>query len=270
MMQPQTADVPASSAMTGVRILYLIDEMKALTDGGTERQVLQMIKLMTQRGACVQLCTLRGTDWLTSEIAGCPVRSWKIGSVLTPVGILRLLRFAFWIRRQRFDILQTFFVDANLVGPWLGKVAGVKAVLGSRRNLNYWMSSKQRVLQSLSNRLATRLVANCEAVRKSTSIIEKVPLAKIDVIYNGLDTKRFVLDAGQRAKVRKQHGYADDHIVIGMVAVLRPVKGCEVFVDAAALVSQKVPHARFILVGDGPLRDDFRERRRYPGNLERV
>lgn len=249
-----------------LRILYMIDEMKALTDGGTERQVLQMVRLLRQQGIEVQLCILRGTDWLTPEIAGCPVHFAQVRSLLHPRGIGNLWRLRRWLREQRFDVVQSFFVDANIIGPVLAKSAGVPVILGSRRNLNYWMATRHRILQRLSNALVTRLVANCEAVRAATAKSEGISPTKIDVIYNGLDVHHFTPDAELRRKARARLNCTDDDILVGMVAVLRPVKGCESFVDAALSLAPSHPNVRFVLAGDGPLRSALEDRARPAGN----
>ena len=55
------------------RILFLIDEIGGIAEGGTERQVLQLIELATRLGYEPRLAVLRGTEWLTAEQAGCPI-----------------------------------------------------------------------------------------------------------------------------------------------------------------------------------------------------
>lgn len=248
-----------------LRILFLIDEMKALTDGGTERQVLQMVRLLRRQGSDVQLCLLRGTGWLTPELAGCPVHFANVRSLLHPLGLKSLWRLRSWLRAQQFDVVQSFFVDANIIGPILARLAGVPVILGSRRNLNYWMTARHRVLQRLSNAVVTRLVANCQAVRVVTAKTESISSEKIDVIYNGVDVQHFIPNAELRLQARARLNCADDDVVVGMVAVLRPVKGCEAFVDAALRIVPAIPNARFVLAGDGPLRQALQDRGRPVG-----
>lgn len=244
----------ASSPSRPLRILYMIDEMEALTAGGTERQILQMIALMKDAGAEVQLCLLRNTEWLTEEIAGVPVHVCHLGSILSGRGLRDLNRLRRWIRLQQFDVVQTFFIDSSLIGPVVAKLAGVRVVLGSRRNLNYWMTFSTRFAQRISNLFITRLVANCEAVKTAVAKTEGFDPGRIDVIYNGLDVARFHPDEDMRRRKRRELGFTEEHFVIGNVSVLRPIKGCETFIEMAKLVSQDHPAARFVLVGDGPLR----------------
>jgi len=237
-----------------VRILYLIDEMQALTAGGTERQLLQMITLMKQAGADVRLGTLRGTEWLSAREAGCPVEHFHYRSFWRPGSLAELVRLRRWMRDERIQILQTFFVEANILGPIIGRMAGVSVILGSRRNLNYWMSSGTALLQRFANGFATRLVANCNAVKQFVVASEGVDADKVDVIYNGLDAAHFAPDPELRRTARQKHGFSNTDILIGATTVLRPIKGCETFIDAAKEVARQAPQAQFVLVGDGPLR----------------
>jgi glycosyltransferase involved in cell wall biosynthesis len=55
-----------------------------------------------------------------------------------------------------------------------------------------------------------------------------------------------------------------------MVARMRPVKGHTFFLEAAARVSREIQDARFILVGDGPLRHEIEDRIARLGISDRV
>jgi L-malate glycosyltransferase len=252
-----TASSPTHRFASPVRILYVIDEMEAITAGGTERQILQMIALMRRSGAEMQLCTLRGTSWLTEQQAGCPVAFFQIQSVFGLQGLRQLMRMRRWMRSQRFQIVQTFFVESSLVGPVVARLAGVPVVIGSRRNLNWWMDRKLAWAQRFSNLFATRLLANCEAVRRVVLQTEGASEDKVDVVYNGVDTAWFVRDLGRRERTRAVLGVLPQQVVIGNTATLRPMKGLESFLAAAAIVYKEHPDIRILLVGDGPLRPEL-------------
>ena len=76
----------------------------------------------------------------------------------------------------------------------------------------------------------------------------RVPAAKLRVILNGVDTRRF-----RPLSPR----FANRQIVIGSIGRLVSQKGYDNFLQAAAQVSRQAPHARFLLVGDGPLRAEL-------------
>jgi glycosyltransferase involved in cell wall biosynthesis len=58
--------------------------------------------------------------------------------------------------------------------------------------------------------------------------------------------------------------------LVGVVARLQPEKGVANFLEAAARVSGAFPDARFVVVGDGPLREELLDLARRLGISERV
>ncbi len=106
------------------------------------------------------------------------------------------------------------------------------------------------------NRLLTPITDAFVAVARGAAEYlireEGLPREKVHVIYNGVDLERF--SGVGRASARAELGLAHDAPVAVHVAQLRPEKGHDVLLDAAAIVAAKIPSVRFLLVGDGPLR----------------
>src|SRR6185436_5729374 len=98
-----------------LHILFIIDEMHAITAGGTERQLLQMVALLKDSGFRVQLCILRGTTWLKEGDVGCPIRFCELASVFSLQGLRQLRALKQWMQRERFDVVQSFFVESNIL-----------------------------------------------------------------------------------------------------------------------------------------------------------
>lgn len=246
------------SNLQGKKILFVIDEMASITAGGTERQLLQLVELTRNAGLSPEILIFRNTSWLTDEIAGCPVHHAKLHTLFASDGIRELLRIIRWMRAKRFDILQAFFSDANIVGPLLGKAAGIRCILTSRRNLNYAMTRNRLIAQRLANRFTTGIVANCEAVRKLVGEMERVPQEKMHVVYNGIDLQAFTPCPTTHAEVRRELGVETAEVLIGCVSAVRHIKGVDYFVSAAQRVARNIPFAKFCVVGNGPDLDRLR------------
>jgi glycosyltransferase involved in cell wall biosynthesis len=85
----------------------------------------------------------------------------------------------------------------------------------------------------------------------------------------GVDTARF--DPDRRSTTwRRQHGIADDEVVVSFVSRLVWEKGLDVYADVIErLEAQDIPH-RSLIVGDGPVRDTLEARLRrtiFTGHL---
>lgn len=247
-------DSPTSRA----HILYLIDEISGLDGGGTERQVLQLIRLARRLGYDPRIAVLRGTEWLTEDIAGCPVYLAGANSLFRPSGWRACLSLARWMRRERIVLVQTFFIECNILGPWLARFAGVPVVVGSRRNLNQWQDRTRWIgpiicrLQRLANRFVDCIVANSEVVVDAMVRTEQVDPGKMRMAYNGIDLTRFSALDRLRPAARAQLGLAPGEILVGNISCMRRVKGLLQFVDAARIALQTDPNLRFLIVGDGP------------------
>lgn len=250
--QPQMRTFVPPRILQGKRILFMIDEMAAITDGGTERQLIQIIKLCKAAGLSPELALLRNTEWLTKERAGCPVHRADVVGIMSAKGVFRLLRLASWIRSSRFEIVHCFFRDSNLVGPLVSRLAGVPVVVTSRRNLNYDTTFARLILQKIANRFTDVVVANCEAVRTTIAAMEKLPLKKVEVIYNGIETDSFQRDYDDRKQIRSELGLKDEDFLVGCISVVRPIKGVDILVEAADRLLSDLPQAHICVVGDGP------------------
>lgn len=252
------------------RILFLIDEIGGIAEGGTERQVLQLIEMARRLGYEPRLAVLRGTEWLTEEQAGCPVYSAGVHSLLRPSGWRACLQLVRWMRRQRIMLVQTFFIECNILGPWLARLAGVPVVIGSRRNLNEWMGPAIRQIQRLANLSADCILANSKIAAQSIQGAERVPQRKLHIAYNGIDLAKFSRLHQLREQARQMMGVAEDEILVGNVSCMRKVKGIRQFVDAARIVLASDARMRFVVVGDGPEYAQVVERIRKYGLQDRI
>ena len=110
-----------------------------------------------------------------------------------------------------------------------------------------------------------RFIASCEAVRQRLAS-DGIPRDRIVVVHDGVDVERIARMAP--ANVHAQFYLPVHAPVVGSVGALVPHKGHQHLVEAAALVVRAVPDARFVIVGDGELREPL-ERQIREHHLER-
>ena len=164
----------------------------------------------------------------------------------SPSSLVRLFRA---LRLTRPDIVHTFFPASNSIGVLISRLAGVRNLVTTRRDMGFNLTRKDIMLLRFGNLVASKVLANCEAVRERAIELEGLMREKTAVIYNGIDAE---VISPQPIGSRLQKP------LVGIVANLnRPVKRVDLFVKAASLVVRQFPDVQFWIVGDGPLRGEL-------------
>lgn len=242
-----------------ITIAYVIDSIET-PSAGTEQQLLMLMRGIDRGCFRPVLVCLRGSDWLRTQSFDFPVEVIGLGRLLSPQLARGFHRFAALHRKHRFDIVQTFFVDANIFGTVAARLAGVRHVISSRRNAGYWQTPLHRwILRRL--RVWTRhYLCNSQAVRAQTIETEGVDPSRVAVIYNGLDLDRFAqISEEMRTHQRAAWGIKPDEVLVGAVANLRPVKNLEALIEAIAHLAEEFPRLKGVVVGEGDQREPLQK-----------
>ncbi len=86
---------------------------------------------------------------------------------------------------------------------------------------------------------------------RSMLVDDGVPAERTTIVYEGIDLGH--VTAAPSLDIHKEFSLPDGAPIVGNVAALVPHKGQRYLVDAAALVLQHIPDARFLIVGSGEL-----------------
>ena len=167
------------------------------------------------------------------------------------------LRLYFLFLKHRFDIAHTHTAKAGFLGRIAARFAGVPMIAHTPHGHNFY---------GYFGRVASWLVVWLErfAACFTDKFIVLTKLEKKDIIAYGVsrEDKIAVVPSGleleEYSLQKKDTGRKD--IVVAMVGRLEPVKGPGYFVEAAGLVLKEFPEARFMLAGDGSLKDSLKNR----------
>ncbi|MFH0779066.1 MAG: glycosyltransferase family 4 protein, partial [Candidatus Eisenbacteria bacterium] len=237
--------------MKKIRILFVIDHIYHI-GGGTEGQLSCLINGLDRDEFDVHLAALRYSSWIDTDCFKCPKLILGIGSLKKPDTWRKVRHLSAFIRNQRFDIVQTYFPDSNLVGVIAARWGRAGRVVSAQRNLGYDLNRTRLFALRRVSRWVDRYLVNCQAVGESLILRLGIPRDKIDIVHNGVDYERFEkVDDDVRADLKRRLGIQNGDLVVGLMSNFRPVKNIDGFLRAAAEVSVSFPKARFLIIGGG-------------------
>lgn len=235
---------PARVALRPVRVCYVIDRLRV---AGTETQLLHLIGGLDRTRVVPYLCLLDGSDALSQSLepAGCSVLRLGVRSLHHWSTFRAGRRFVRFLRDEHIDVVQAHFRDSTYFAAPLARLAGVRHIVRTRRDLGFWMRPVDRWLARLYHRWTTATIVNCAACRQAVIVQEGTPAETVAVLENGIELGPLlaVAPVSDRAGQPMRR--------VGMVANLHAVKGYDVFLRAAAIVAERLPDVRFQLAGTG-------------------
>ena len=237
-----------------IKIAYIIDKLNV---GGTEKQLLKTIELLDNNEFEPILICLRLSEYYSRFEIPCEKYGLNVFSLMSVQGLLKFFWLMHYLRKEKVDIVQTYFFDATVFGVLAAKFAGVKRIISCRRDLGFWYKpTLLRVLKCV-DLLVDRFLVNSHAVKENIVVNESIPPRNIDVIYNGIDSEPFKKSYNTEA-IKRNLGISEGDYVVGMIANLnRRVKRVDLFIKAASKVQQKTQNISFVIVGDGNQRSVF-------------
>jgi glycosyltransferase involved in cell wall biosynthesis len=255
-----TADIqemPQTKGSRPLRILFIID---SLSLGGAELCLIRLTSQLPRDQFQCRVLTFHNTPDSAPMLDAfkCPVDHWPLSNIWDSAALGSSIRLFRLIQREEIDIVHTFFQTSDLWAGPIAKLAGVKALISSRRDMGFLRRPKHNLAYRLLHRIFDQVQAVSEGVRRWTIATDGIDPERVVTIHNGIDTN-LSASAREVAELRQNLQIGPERVVITTVANLRHVKGIDVLVRAAALASQKFPECLFLVAGD----DSHPSRRGY-------
>lgn len=180
------------------------------------------------------------------------------GNLFNKIAGLSSAMLSLWIllRSRKFQVLESFTYDSNLLAVPLAYLAGVPVRIATHHGI---IEGYPRVLERLHAALVNTGMAS-KLVNVSRKVLEQAASAGIrrehmTVIPNGIPQGESAhLD---RASTRVELGIAPDDVMILSVGRLVYQKGHEYLVQAMHRLLPDFPRARAVICGEGPLRSQL-------------
>jgi L-malate glycosyltransferase len=237
-------------------VLFLVDMLHGLDScggvpsglAGVEGVLLKVIRRIPPERYRFSVATFSlGQTQLSDIQFPCPLhlfplkRTYDWNAFKMANGLRRL------IRSEKVSIVHTFLESADIWGGLVAKLSGCPILVSGRRDMGYFRSKKHTFAYRIVNHLVDQVHAVSEEVRSFAIRNDGLDPQKVVTVHNGV-----ALDATAENGSDHLRAVLDlDHCgpVIATVANIRPVKGIDILVQAAALVCREFPRVRFLIIG---------------------
>ena len=227
-----------------MRLLF-VNQNRSLAYGGVERWMIDAASGLTARGHEAVLIGRPGTAWLDAARAG----GLRVRADIHGTWVARVLRMRAAMRAERPDVVVT---KGKKAARWaaFGRAtgAGGRVVLffGSTHELD-----RHRWVDRFTWRRMDAGIVVAHGAADWYVAEGFGPRGKIHVLWKGIDLPRFDAAHAGTSAVRAALGLGPDDLAIGTVGRLAWQKGIDDLFAAVKIVRQRVPRARFFVIGGG-------------------
>lgn len=224
-------------------ILHVID---TTGPGGAETIFIELADRLRERGYR-SIPVIRGPGWVHDTLVQRgfePVVIDAKGSF--NLGFLsRLVRL---IRRERVDIIQSHLLGSNVycaLAGWLtrtpvvGTFHGMVDISPNERLRGFKLWVMERGIH--------RFVSVSQSLAAAVAEQGLINPAKTSVIYNGIDTARY--HRAPAALLHTRLGLPPEALLAVSIGNVRPAKGYDILIDAAAQLIDRYPELHFVIAG---------------------
>jgi glycosyltransferase involved in cell wall biosynthesis len=236
---------PSAGSAPVVSILFLIDSFYG-TYGGAEGALTRIVRNLPKDRYRARIATfVASQEVLEPGQVDCPIDVLPLKRSLS--AFLTLWKLWRLIRREKITLVHTFFPISDLIGGVVAKLTGCLLV-SSRRDMGILRSPLQRRLYRWMARAYDQVHTVSDEVRAYMIEHDGLDPKSVVTVYNGID-----VDAVDRTvhsdEARRDLGVEPGQRLITTVCNVRPVKGVDVVIRAAAKVVGEFPDAVFAIVG---------------------
>lgn len=236
-----------------IRIMHVVDNMGK---GGLENGLANLIERMDSNRFEHVVFAIRRLGLNADRLSHCRVQ-FKCLEKKESDSAIQLTTLARAIREANPDVVHSrnwAAIEAVVAGRWVR----FPALLHSEHGLNADESAGEPRRRTWFRRLAFEIADQVLCVSHQLSQVHAArtgfPIAKMTVIHNGVDTKRFFSNPAARIQIRTELGIPPDGFCIGCVGNLTAVKDYASTLQAVKEFAGDCSAWRLVIIGDGPER----------------
>lgn len=175
---------------------------------------------------------------------------------------------AFWqlyclCKRGKFDIVHTHTAKAGILGRLAARMAGVPVVIHTPHGHNFYgyfnpifsrfVVIMERIFSMFTDKIICMTALELNDFKKYRAANPK----KLALIYQGLELRKYTDGPVDKEGLRESLSLKEGETVVGFLGRLEPIKGADIFVEAGAYVAKFFRKTKFLVIGEGSLRENL-------------
>ena len=254
-----------------MNILYVFGSFGG---GGTEHHFYNLLKNRNQAEWKPSIFILSNDDNFIESFNGLDIPVYYIpkpvGRKVPGIHLLKSIFFLFnIIRKGKFDIVHTYFFLGHVFGTIGARLFGVKAVIANREDSGFYLYPRHFIILRLVNRLVDKIIPIAGFAANERQKLEKFPDNQYQVIHNGIELS--VTQKRSPAELRKQLSLGvTDYIAVTVANMNYEIKGYDYLLHAVKKLKDQDINIKFLLVGDGALKQGYIELAKKLDIMDRV
>lgn len=251
--------------MRPIKVMHILSDMEI---GGAQRVVLDMVTNLDRSKFKPYVCMLRGGGSFISKLDDYRIPHF-VSFFPSRFSLLGLWRLRNLLKDLEIDVVHTHLRRANISGQLAAHWAGTPVTIGHCHDtLVYKKKFHKAVVRRLVKK-ADRFLTVSDAVADAQADSLGIDESLFTTFYNFINPQDYRIDFSPPL-AKADIGAPVESPCVGIVGRLHPLKGHDLFLDAAFILNQRRPDVHFAIIGDGQLKEQLKEKVRKLGMTHKV
>ena len=247
-----------------IKVFHIITKLEL---GGAQRVTLQTLSSLNRELFSPGLVTSSQGMLLGEALQIDGLQVFLVPSMIREISPVRdliaLLKIWKILRSEKVNIAHTHCSKAGVLGRWAAYLAGVPIRIHSVHGFAFsgFLPRRQRwlylLMEKLNSRITTHFFVDSRANAEQGKRHRLFRRDNYSQVTPGIPLSQFAEAKVDVEGERKRLGISPNEKVVGMIACFKPQKAPLDFIRLAGKVVERLPEARFLLVGDGELRGEI-------------
>ena len=227
------------------KILHLITSLEV---GGVQHGLLLGLPKVDKKKYEHAICSITNKMPMANEFKKKNINVFTL-NINSKKDFLYSIRLINIINIYKPDIIHTYLIHANILGRVIGKICNINTIISSERTIGQanWY---ERFLTKITNPLVNIVEVNSKKGKDSIHKNLKVPKEKINVLYSGIDVKKYQISKS-KTQIKKSLKINSSKKIILCVGRLRKVKGINFGIEAFYEIQKTMKNTIFLIAGEG-------------------